>query len=32
MLRELRTIFDQHIAAGRVSVDYKTRVYFGRLK
>jgi len=32
MLRELRRIFDQHTAAGRVSVDYKTRVYFGRLK
>jgi SAM-dependent methyltransferase len=32
MLRELRRIFDRYTAAGRVSVDYKTRVYFGRLK
>jgi SAM-dependent methyltransferase len=31
MLRELRQIFDQHSAGGRVGFDYKTRVYFGRL-
>jgi len=32
MLRELRRIFDRHANAGRVTFDYKTRVYFGRLK
>lgn len=32
MLRELRRIFDSHATAQRVSVDYKTRVYFGRLE
>ena len=32
MLRELRRIFDQHAVAGRATFDYKTRVYFGRLK
>ncbi len=32
MLRELRRIFEAHATAGHVSVDYKTRVYFGRLK
>ena len=32
MLRELRRIFDQHLINGRVAFDYKTRVYFGRLK
>jgi SAM-dependent methyltransferase len=32
MLLELRRIFDQHARAGRVSFDYKTRVYFGKLK
>jgi len=32
MLRELRRIFDAYATAQRVSVDYKTRVYFGRLK
>lgn len=32
MLRELRRIFDQHALAGRATFDYKTRVYFGRLK
>jgi hypothetical protein len=31
MLRELRRIFEQHAAAGRVAFEYKTRVYFGRL-
>ena len=31
MLQELRRVFDEHAVAGRVSVDYKTRVYFGRL-
>jgi SAM-dependent methyltransferase len=30
MLQELRRLFDKHAAAERVSVDYKTRVYFGR--
>jgi SAM-dependent methyltransferase len=32
MLRELRRIFEAHAIAGRVTFDYKTRVYFGRLK
>jgi SAM-dependent methyltransferase len=32
MLKELRHIFYKHAINGRVSVDYKTRVYFGRLK
>lgn len=32
MLRELRRIFDAHAQDGLVSFDYKTRVYFGRLK
>jgi hypothetical protein len=31
MLRELRRIFAEHAAGGRVAFDYKTRVYFGRL-
>jgi SAM-dependent methyltransferase len=31
MLRELRRIFEEHAAGGRVAFDYKTRVYFGRL-
>ena len=32
MLRELRRIFEAHAVAGRATFDYKTRVYFGRLK
>jgi SAM-dependent methyltransferase len=32
MLRELRRIFDAHAVAGRATFDYKTRVYFGRLR
>jgi SAM-dependent methyltransferase len=32
MLRELRRIFDLHAVAGRAAFDYKTRVYFGRLR
>ena len=32
MLAELQRIFMTHAIAGRVAVDYKTRVYFGRLK
>lgn len=32
MLQELRRIFDEHAGTGRISFDYKTRVYFGRLK
>jgi len=32
MLRQLQRIFDAHATAQRVYVDYKTRVYFGRLK
>jgi SAM-dependent methyltransferase len=32
MLHELRRIFDAHAVAGRAAFDYKTRVYFGRLK
>ena len=32
ILRELRRIFDSCAVAGRVSVEYKTRLYFGRLQ
>jgi SAM-dependent methyltransferase len=32
MLEELRRIFEEHAAPGLVAFDYKTRVYFGRLK
>ena len=32
MLRELKRIFDQHVENGIVGFDYKTRVYFGKLK
>ena len=32
MLLELRHIFEEHAAGGRVAFDYKTRVYFGRLR
>jgi SAM-dependent methyltransferase len=32
MLRELRRIFETHAESGRVNFDYKTRLYFGRLK
>jgi SAM-dependent methyltransferase len=32
MLQELRRIFDAYAVAGRATFDYKTRVYFGRLK
>jgi len=32
MLAELRRIFDLHAVHGRARFDYKTRVYFGRLK
>jgi SAM-dependent methyltransferase len=32
MLRELRKLFDMHAVAGRAVFEYKTRVYFGRLK
>ena len=31
MLRELKRIFEVHAVAGRNALDYKTRVYFGRL-
>ena len=31
MLVELRRIFDEHAAGGRVSFDYRTRVYFGQI-
>jgi SAM-dependent methyltransferase len=31
MLSELRRIFDRHAVKGKVGVDYKTRVFFGRL-
>jgi SAM-dependent methyltransferase len=31
MLGELRQLFDKHAAAGRVGIDYKTRVYFGHI-
>ena len=32
MMQELRRLFAEHAPGGRVAVDYKTRVYFGRLK
>jgi len=32
MLRELRRIFDARAVEGQVAFDYKTRVYYGRLK
>jgi SAM-dependent methyltransferase len=32
MMRELRRIFEDHAVDGRVTFDYKTRVYFGRSK
>jgi SAM-dependent methyltransferase len=32
MLRDLRRIFDAHAVAERATFDYKTRVYFGRLR
>jgi SAM-dependent methyltransferase len=32
MLKELRAIFDAHAAEGRATFEYKTRLYFGRLK
>ena len=32
MLRELRRIFEKNQAGGRVSLEYKTRVYYGRLE
>ena len=32
MLKELRKIFDAHAEHGRAAFDYKTRIYFGRLK
>ena len=31
MLRDLRRLFDAHAVAGRVAVEYTTRLYFGRL-
>jgi len=32
MLGELRRVFDKHAVEGQVVFDYKTRVYFGKLK
>lgn len=32
MLRGLKSVFDSRAVGGRVSFNYKTRVYFGRLK
>jgi SAM-dependent methyltransferase len=32
MLKELQRVFAKHAVAGRASFEYKTRVYFGRLK
>jgi SAM-dependent methyltransferase len=32
MLRDLRRIFETHAIGGRVTFDYKTRVYFGHVK
>jgi hypothetical protein len=31
MLAELRRIFDSHQAGGKVVLEYKTRVYYGKL-
>jgi SAM-dependent methyltransferase len=31
MLKELRTIFENHAESGQVRFDYKTRIYFGQL-
>ena len=31
MLRELRRVFDAYKKAGRVSMEYFTRMYYGRL-
>jgi len=31
MIAELKRIFEKHASTGRVSVEYKTRVYFGQL-
>jgi hypothetical protein len=31
MMQELRRIFDVHQIAGRVALDYDTRVYYGQL-
>jgi SAM-dependent methyltransferase len=32
MLRELKRVFDAHAVGGRAAFEYKTRVYFGKLK
>jgi ubiquinone/menaquinone biosynthesis C-methylase UbiE len=32
MLKELRAIFDAHAVEGRATFEYKTRLYFGRLR
>jgi SAM-dependent methyltransferase len=32
MLRDLRRIFDEHAVEGRATFEYKTRMYFGRLR
>jgi hypothetical protein len=32
MLRELRRVFDEHAVEGQVICEYKTRLYFGRLR
>jgi SAM-dependent methyltransferase len=32
MLKELRAIFEAHAVGGRATFEYKTRLYFGRLK
>jgi len=32
MLRELRRIFDEHALEGRATFEYKTRMFFGRLR
>jgi Methylase involved in ubiquinone/menaquinone biosynthesis len=31
MLRELRSVFEEHASGERVGFDYRTRVYFGKL-
>jgi hypothetical protein len=32
MLRELRGVFDEFAVNGRATFEYKTRLYFGRLR
>ncbi len=32
MLEALDAIFEQHATAGRVAIEYRTEIYFGRLR